>query len=521
MFGIPVLKRGSCKPLLISLILSVALTLASAALAAERDSYLDPADVKVRATYETLHLPAGETMGLLGTTVLVDVGNWLSAGMGTYGALSGRRGGFITLGGAAELRREVLPQLEVDAGLFVGAGGGRGGLQLSGGGLMLRYHLEGVMKSERWGDFGAGISYADFPNGTIHSLQPYLSYAYPFHAALFSGWYEADSAVESVPEEIERVEQEFAIVSHSYRVPAGVKQDNGQLNQHPIINLLGAEWNHYLRKRLFLRVSSAGAIGGQSNGYMQILFGGGYRLPLLESTSLKLSAMAGVAGGGAVATGGGLLTEVTAGLQQQLGEQFYAEIAGGYVAAPDGDFRAATIAAKLGYRFHTPDVTEKRLSVSALQQFVPLDLRIRLAHQSYFGAAPNWRTSFADRDVHLLGLQADYFVNRTFFISGQAIAAYQGRAGAYMTGLVGAGVHLPLFGSPLYAEAELLGGAAGGGGLAVGGGLVWQGSAGLGYQLNDRYSLQGGYGYMSAPKGAFRARVLTLSIGCRFGLFVQ
>lgn len=521
MIGMPVLHHSVRKLLSLSLPLTLVTAFSTAAVAAEQDSaYLDAADVRLRATYETVHLPAGETMGFLGATALVDINSWLAAGAATYGALTGRRGGFITLGGAAELRREIQPWLEIDSGLFVGAGGGRGGLQLSGGGLMLRYHLEGVLKSAQWGNLGAGISYIDFPNGTINSLQPYISYAYPFRAALTSGWFEGDtSAAEAY--EAGRAEHELAVVAQSYRVPAGVKQDNGLINQHAIINLFGAEWNRYISERLFLRLSSAGAIGGQSNGYMQVLFGGGYRLPLLDTTSLKFSAAAGVAGGGAVATGGGLLAEATAALQQRFGEHLFVELAGGYVVAPDGDFRAASFSGKLGYRFHTPDLTEKRIPVSALQGFTPLNLRIRTVHQSYFGAAAGWRTSYADRDIHLLGLQGDYFINRTFFISGQGIAAYRGKAGAFMTGMAGAGVHLPLFGSPLYAEVELLGGAAGGGGLAVGGGLVWQGSGGVGYQLNDRYSVQVGFGYMSAPKDAFRARVLTLSIGYRFGLLVR
>ena len=90
-----------------------------------------------------------------------------------------------------------------------------------------------------------------------------------------------------------------------------------------------------------------------------------------------------------------------------------------------------------------------------------------------------------------------------------------------MTGLVGAGVHLPIFESPVYAEAELLAGAAGGGGIAVGGGLVWQASAGLGYQFSDVYSAQLSYGHIRAPKGNFRANTLTFAVGYKFSLFLK
>ena len=46
------------------------------------------------------------------------------------------------------------------------------------------------------------------------------------------------------------------------------------------MQLLGVEWLSYLDQHWFLKLESEGAMGGQSNGYMQILAGGGYRLPL-------------------------------------------------------------------------------------------------------------------------------------------------------------------------------------------------------------------------------------------------
>lgn len=460
-------------------------------------------------------------MGFLGTTILFDVNNWLSAGVGAYGALAGKRGGFITLGGAAEVRRELSPWAEINSGIFIGAGGGRGGFQLSGGGLMLRYHLGAELKSARWGNLGAGLSYVDFPDGTIHSLQPYLSYEYPFTTLLSSGWFDSPESDEYDQVSSPRAEHEFAVVARSYRVPNGVMQDNGNKPQHPTINLVGVEWNRYLGEHLFIRVESEGAMGGKSNGYMQILFGAGYRVSLLDHTSLKLTSSAGVAGGGRVATGGGLLVDATVALQQRLGDHLFAEIAAGYAFAPNAEFRAMSYAAKLGYHFYMPDFPDEKISTSSLQGFEPLNIRIRTAHQSYYKAAPKWRTHHANLNVDLLGIQADYFINKNYFLTGQGIAAYWGKAGAYMTGLVGAGVHVPLLETPVYVETELLAGAAGGGGLAVGGGLVWQASVGLGYQFSDAYSAQASYGYMSAPKGQFRASVLTFSVGYHFSFFLQ
>lgn len=163
-----------------------------AANAAENRQYIDAGHSRARFTYESVSLPANEKMGFLGSTVLFDATDWLSLGAGAYGALAGKRGGFITLGGAAEIRKEISDFAEVNSGIFVGAGGGRGGFQLAGGGLMLRYHVGGQIKSEHWGNLGGGVSFIDFPDGAIHSFQPYISYDYPFTTLLSPGWIEAN-----------------------------------------------------------------------------------------------------------------------------------------------------------------------------------------------------------------------------------------------------------------------------------------------------------------------------------------
>ncbi len=486
---------------------------------AEDLSPLTVTPVRFKTTFETLDLPAGENMGLLGGSFLFDTTDWLAVGGSTYGAITGERGGFITLGLTAELRKKLFKNGEVNAGIFVGAGGGHGGYALQGGGLMLRYHLGGQFNLQRWGNLGAGFSYVDFPNGSIHSLQPYISYEYPFRSLLPSGWLSSSRGRDSI-NPLATVEQEFSAVYRRYDIPADVLTDSGG-SQHPTIELMGVEWHRFLTDSLFLKIESAGAMGGESNGYMQILLGAGGRLQLTESTALKLSVSAGFGGGGAVATGGGLLVDTAVALQQDLGRHLFVEISGGYTDAPDGSFEATHISAKLGSHFKTPQVPDRKVLLSDLGSFAPQHLRIRMIQQNYFKGADGWRNHHADQEVRLLGLQLDSFQNDHFYLSGQGIAAYQGQAGGYMTGLVGGGVHLPLFDSPLFLELETLVGAAGGGGLDVAGGFVWQGNAALGYQLSDCYSIIGTYGYMSAPKGDFRAMVLGLTLAYRFNFFTE
>ena len=486
------------------------------------DDSVSSTEFKARFTYEDVQLPANEKMGFWGGTLLYDVNDWLSVGPATYGAMVGQRGGFITMGGAAEVRQKLSGSIEANSGVFVGAGGGRGGFFLSGGGLMLRYHLGVKYTSESMGALGAGVSYLDFPDGTIHSTQAYLSYEIPFRTLILSGWQEHEKRDSYSARRSMEAEQELAPVFRSYLVPAGVLTDNGGV-QHGRVNLTGIEWNRYLNDNFFLHLESLGAMGGKSTGYMQSLIGGGYRLAILDGTWLKVAASAGMAGGGSVATGGGLLVHTSASLQQRLSDHLYAEVSGGYVKAPDGDFKAYTFTGKLGYHFYTPDVSAdmESVSLSDLSSFQASYFRIRTTHQGYKRAASNWRGHHNDLNVNNLGVQIDAFLTENYFLSGQVLAAYSGKAGAYMVGLVGAGVHQPLFGTDLFFDAEALFGPAGGGGLSTGAGLVWQTNAGIGYQFNDRYSLIAQYGYMAAAKGDFKARVVTLSFGYDFTLFTK
>lgn len=481
---------------------------------------LDSTGGKIQFSFEALTLPENEKMGLLGGAFLYDVNKWLSMGIASYGALSGDRGGFITLGLASELKIRLNRHLDLNTGFFVGAGGGRGGFTLQGGGLMLRPHLGLHLQSERWGDVGVGISHVRFPNGNINSSQPYLVYAYPFEVLIAGAWLEKKPFTESSDHRMPASERKMAAVYRTYIVPDDVLTDGGN-PQHPTINLIGVEWIHAVDKHRFLKIESEGAMGGDSNGYMQILLGGGYQQSLSESTLMKIEAQIGVAGGGSVATGGGLLVDVSLGLQQDVSDALYLGVAGGLVDAPDGHFRATSLSLQLGHRYGAPLPWKEPVKFLSLADHNWQHLRLRTAHQTYFEGRSTWRNHHTDENVDLLGFQGDYFIGENLYLSGQGLAAYEGNAGGYMTGLWGLGIHLPLFHTPGFIGFEGLVGAAGGGGLDVAGGFVWQGNVGLGYLISKEFSLIGSWGYMSAPKGNFRAKVVGFSIAYHFTIFTN
>ncbi|MFZ3139713.1 hypothetical protein [Polaromonas sp.] len=478
-------------------------------------SELIPTPTTWRLTSESWKLPGNEKMGMVGGSLLFDLNKNVKLGLGSYGAMRGNRGGFITLGLAGEVQQRLSPSLLGHAGLFLGGGGGRGGSSLAGGGLMVRSDIGLTYETGGYGNLGLGISHVSFPSGVISSTQPYLLYEYPFYSLLGQGWSTttpdgkrpSSATVSATP-------QEFSLVMRSYRIPSSVVQDDGK-PQHNSLQLLGAEWLSYLDDRWFVKLESEGAMGGESSGYMQILAGGGYRLPLTHSTALKLYAAAGPAGGGRVDTGGGLLLDAGIALQQNLTQRTALELSVGAVRAPSRSFKASSVALKLNYQFGLPAVTAAPVAWDTLGGFDATPLRVRAVNQTYFKDDPKWRANYVDRSVSNIGVQLDYFVSPNWFLTGQGLGAYAGQAGAYMTGQVGIGGQWPVS-DRWFVEGEALMGAAGGGGLAVGKGLVSQVNAGVGYRLSKSLSVMTTVGQVASLNGDFKAKVLGVSLGYQF-----
>lgn len=130
------------------------------------------------------------------------------------------------------------------------------------------------------------------------------------------------------------------------------------------------------------------------------------------------------------------------------------------MAALSSDFRVSSLNTRLAYQFGSSGRSGEPRTEPWLETH---SMRVRMGTQKYMKASDNWRTQ-PDRDVDNLSIQLDYFLSPHWYLSGQGIAAGRGGAGAYMSGLVGGGAHVNLT-EKIYAEAELLSGAAGGAGL--------------------------------------------------------
>ena len=141
--------------------------------------------------------------------------------------------------------------------------------------------------------------------------------------------------------------------------------------------------------------------------------------------------------------------------------------------------------------------------------------RLRGVHQTY--TMPAWKGVPRASTVNLLGIKADMVLSSRHYLTGQALGAYEGGAGGYAVGLLGAGVNFASgFHNRLSANAEIAVGAAGGGSIDVGGGVIAQPSVGIAYRHSENLSFTISYGRVVALAGALDSPVYELGLTYRF-----
>lgn len=494
--------------ILVSVLAAVGLSTGSSL--AQAEPLVEP--FEFTTSYETWQLPAKETMGMASVGMRKQVGEGFSLGAESFGGVKGKRGGFITLGMTAGYELPLTDNLALEAAVHVGAGGGASGAELVGGGLFLRQNLGLSYRTKAWGSLGFGVSHVDFPkNGTIGGNQAYVTYRLPFTMLTEVGgspdMKEATLESKDFPGYKSDVNH-FSLLVRDYKVKPG-SLTTGGLPQADL-KTLGAEWRSFHNDNWYTRIEAGGAMKGSSQGYMHILLGGGYQYPVTDYLVLHAGADMGVAGGGAVNTAGGLLYGGHVGIQVFPLKSWFVDVTAGRLKSKGGSLDSNSLALHVGYQFGANSDEKNPLLFAH-------PLRVRLADQHYRQAAANWRSK-PDQSVGNLGFQLDYLLNNHVYLTGQALAAYTGDAGAYMTGQVGAGVHYG-FWHRFFVEAEGLVGAAGGGGLHTGSGLVYQGNLSLGYQVNKAIALMATAGRISATSGDFKANVIGVSITYRFDAY--
>ncbi len=458
-------------------------------------------DALVRLGYETVKLPGSETMGLLGTSYLLELRPGLCVGPGVYSAISGQRGGLFVVGAEAALCVDLAGPLSLRAGLF--AGGGGGGAAPVGSGLMLRPHADLM-----W-DFGAvragvSVSHVRFPSGQIDSSQFGVVFEMDTD---FSYLARPASAAAQAPHRgradglgVDR----FVAVAGAYFPASGTLANSGQPLQSRI-GTIGARVDHFITPALYAGLESNAAASGGAAGYAEFLGTLGVQSRLADDRLTVGGRIAlGMAGGGDIPVGGGLFAKAAVDAAWRLSRDLSLGLEAGWATAPQGSFSAPFGALSLRW------------------DLAPLPGEPRdVAVQEFAGGIETWpdaaRNVGPTHSLQNVSFKFNRFLDDTLYLSAQVQSAYGGDAGAFAVGLVGGGAQWRVHDN-LRLGLELLGGAAGGGGVDSGSGAVYKPMAYVGLDVGAPVYLRFGAGRIRSFNGPLDSNVFELSLVFAYGV---
>ena len=469
--------------------------------------------VDLALTSERVPVAPGMKMGLVGLHALRPVTPNLSVGPSVFGATSGDRGGFFGWGLSAAYRWR-LDAWSAEAGLFVGGGGGSPGWV--GGGLMLRPSLL-VSRDVGPVRLGLGVSQVNFPSGTVRATVPFASLSWSGDALFGPPGGGPGLATEGWRDRAWPTET--GATGGQYNLRKGSARRDGTGEATPLRvggvvfrrDLAGAQLADWAGVRPYWLLSTAGSITAVYAGYAEFLGGVGlrYALPSYPPLALRAEVAVGSGGGGtALDTAGGLLGKAGVGLSWQFGRQWSLNALAG-VTESRGRFSAHETRIELAWRGW--DV-------------VPGDARAPEAP----GAALSWkpwtgsagwaqytqmhRADGSDPGLGVVTLKLEREIGPHWRLVGQAGIASNGNAGGYATGQLGLGWLGPaLFDKRWRFGAEATLGAAGGGAVDVGDGIIGQVQAVARYAVTPSWALQVDTGWLRSRRGALTSPFFGLS----------
>ena len=472
--------------------------------ATELDPFADPVqseNATVDIGLEQIHLPNNQAMGMLGTSYLVEVTPSILLGPAAYGSVSGSHGGFFTVGGELAWYYDLGLNASLQTGIYVGGGGG--GTALVGGGLMIRPHADLMWD---FGNYRAGISASNvrFPNGYINSNQIGLVIDFD------TEFRHVDPGLSGTDLPLrERTGigfDRFMLDVGTYSPDKSATFLDGAPLTQPI-GYVGMRMERFVTPNIFVGIEANGAGSGGVAGYAEYLGNIGAETSVLDDyITLGTRVGLGMGGGGAVSVGGGALVKAGAYATANLTRNLHLSLEGGVVDSPNGNFRALYDSLALQWDLDHPYSANPTSSV-VVNEWVA-------GTQHYFLAA---RKNGTAQSMDVLTLKLNRYVTDSLYLTGQANSAYSGQAGGFSVGLIGAGYRTPQIVSGLFAGAELLAGAAGGGGVDTSGGVVAQPMLYVGADINRAVAVRLSAGRIKALRGTLDSNLLELALSYTFG----
>lgn len=462
------------------------------------------------ADYQYFPLERTESIDLLGLHYLHQLNDWFYLGAGLHAPLlQGNYGGFMTYDASVHISQQLWGAVYLDlSGSLGGGGGGSSILQsqvLSGNGGFSKAYAGLTWRFPRW-HLGLGYSKFQFFRSSIDDerLIIYLQKPVAFQvlpylndsAVAAMGWAERSGRRTRLTVEFNNILQIN---------PQGAYQDP--------IHSLHFQFSQYLNESLFGFIGGEGGVAGLRL-YNQVLGGLGYQKAL--SDKLSLIAQLGVGSGGyapeEIDTGSGLLVNPKLALEYPVGEQTALALTTGYLFAPDGTSRNATVGLALSYYLRGGKAG--RDEAAGMPQTQPF--RVHLYHQDKLALKVNDQDH---DDIHMVTTQMDYLLGDHWYLPMQLSLATNDYLdfpgyGEILLGLGAQSKASPSSRWQWYAQ------------LTAGprlGGIIAKPQLGLNYRLSPHYAVYAQAGMSRslsfATDSSMRSFDLGLGLSYRFSLF--
>lgn len=444
-------------------------------------------------------LGGGLTVGVLRP---LEGGYYLGATL--YSAALGEAGG-LYLGGVEFGRAVPLggPYF-LDASIYLGGGGGAG--QVPGDGLASRARLGLGRSMAGWGvsgwDLMLGLARMNVRGSAIHANSMELVLQRRFDVGLRTGSAPSGAGGQDAPAALRLAALRPRLAR--YHLAGSSAFDAFGIEAE--FALADSDWMPVLK--------TMGAARGNAQGYADWTVGARRYAPLGSSAlAVYLDLGAGTGGGGAIASGSGLLAQVAGGLQWAWSKPWALQLEAGHMHS-QGSFRANYLAALLNWQDSGWGGAQGRPATDLAPQAWALRSSVS---QIRSNARLRQGPSVGRPNIETLDLQIERDIGAGAYLSGQTSFAMLGQAGGYQSGFLGSGWRQPVGGWVL--NPELAVGVAGGGGVATRGGGVARWQLNLAHPMGRTSEWMVGLGRMRALKpGGMSSPTFTLGLTQHFML---
>ncbi|WP_347173784.1 hypothetical protein [Polaribacter uvawellassae] len=454
-------------------------------------------------------------MGLAGIHYNLLVSKSIYAGLGFYGSVNGKRGGLFTLGVNLGFKKNISKKLFIDTGFHFGGGGGASAPD--GGGAMFLPHLNFGYQFEKFSTTFGYSSIIFFDKGNITSNQFRLGVQIPlsFDYAPFKNKEHSFSVEKLKNTQWNQSSKRISLMLHLDNIsPYGDSQltDFSSL-KGKTIRLAGFEIASYFSNNWFVYFRADGAFHGIQGGYMDLFIGTGYQFAMNKNRTNILTKFAiGAGGGGGVDSGGGVLIYPDISLEQKIYNNIYLSISKGYLLNPNQHFTSSTLSFGIKYYANQQGIKQENNTYFSSSKFKGFEISI--GQELYLNAK---RITNPSENLHQIAMQINMHLNKNIYLAGYTSFANFGNAGAYAEGIVGIGYQTnALLNNKVQIFSQLLAGAAGGGDISTGQGLIIKPSIGLNYQLNNKLSFKTSIGKVKARGGSLNSTSLNFGLSYRF-----